>query len=467
MRSRRGYWTASSLAIVGFVGGMLWMGLGVMSIPGTIAQEVAAFPRVPVPGEATLHLDAREYVLYDEAARDGVSPTRSITITEERTGTPVRITSRRGTESYAARRQGTSRGTVVPPRAGSYIVRTTSHTGASGGTVAFGHSFGGLFGARTILPMIVGLLLVMAGAGVAILTFLVRRLGRSRWTSIDGDAVVPLITVRELTGVRDVSRDAAARRVTLPSTKPMSYLYAHTQHIYAYSADEVLERDHRPPIVLLRSFAGDVGRWRTDSIESAIVDGLWAWGPVIATARPVRGVGRLGEATEEYRDGQRYLVWKTKRGEAYMGPVAPPLGAARARIPSEQWQESVVEWMSEARLIVMTMGSTPGLVWEMAQVHRLDLLDRLMLVFTPVGGNGLPGVTLGPDLVGRLDTSSTRILIPRSGGRAAAVVSQTATPRAYQVAAEAAAELLLGRPTSSAPRIRYRPSAGFKRLLGG
>jgi hypothetical protein len=123
--------------------------------------------------------------------------------------------------------------------------------------------------------------------------------------------------------------------------------------------------------------------------------------------------------------------------------------------------------MSEARLIVMTMGSTPGLVWEMAQVRRLDLLDRLMLVFTPVGGNGLPGVTLGPDLVGRLDTSSTRILIPRSGGRAAAVVSQTATPRAYQVAAEAAAELLLGRPTSSAPRIRYRPSAGFKRLLGG
>src|SRR5215212_9385168 len=75
-------------------------------------------------------------------------------------------------------------------------------------------------------------------------------------------------------------------------------------------AGDVLRRDHRSPVVYLRSFAVDRSRLSGGlfrySFEEALVQRLWTHGPVISAARPVPA-GRWGEPREAVRDGQRVL----------------------------------------------------------------------------------------------------------------------------------------------------------------
>jgi hypothetical protein len=77
------------------------------------------------------------------------------------------------------------------------------------------------------------------------------------------------------------------------------------------------------------------------------------------------------------------------------------------------------------------LGGSAGLTWELEQIRRLQLFDRLLLVFPPHRGSGLPGVAISEDLAKTLDIPATRILLPRSGDRAIAVLSRDGRPVAY------------------------------------
>lgn len=112
----------------------------------------------------------------------------------------------------------------------------------------------------------------------------------------------------------------------------------------AADAREVLRHDTRPPVLYLRSFRDDgsglrMPSWvayksheRTESDEERMVRYLRSVGPVVAIGRP--------------------------------GESLPELGAARMYVSDDQWQAVVVELMSRAALVVLRLGSSPGLLWE-------------------------------------------------------------------------------------------------------
>jgi Domain of unknown function (DUF4234) len=177
VRSRAGYWIGGGLVAVGVLGAILWFVGSLMRM----SDEVEAFPRVPVPGEATIELEARKYVVYYESSSAEQSvPTVELAITEARTAVPLAISPYSGSLTYSfSGHEGAALATVTPGQAGGFTVRTDSAAATSGASVALGRSLAwpilrGILGAFAI-----GGLLVGAG-GTLIAVTAVRRSRRPR-----------------------------------------------------------------------------------------------------------------------------------------------------------------------------------------------------------------------------------------------------------------------------------------------
>jgi hypothetical protein len=120
-------------------------------------------------------------------------------------------------------------------------------------------------------------------------------------------------------------------------------------------AQEVLAADHRPPIVYLRPFEADRRkRW----YEHRIARGVKALGPVVTVGRP----------EEKY-------------------PATPHI--ARRYLLDEEWRAHVLDLMRQAELVIVHVGTSAGLAWELEQAVGLGRPERLV-------------VCLGPDAVPRL-----------------------------------------------------------------
>jgi len=68
-------------------------------------------------------------------------------------------------------------------------------------------------------------------------------------------------------------------------------------------------------------------------------------------------------------------------------PAAPrfhlPLGAARRRVSGDQWRQYVLDRMDEAALIVISIGSSEALLWELGMATKNGHLARLVMVMPP------------------------------------------------------------------------------------
>jgi hypothetical protein len=131
-------------------------------------------------------------------------------------------------------------------------------------------------------------------------------------------------------------------------------------------ASDIVGKDRRAPVLLLRSFSDDeiviehIGKGSTFfpqpiTLEEAIVPVLSLLGPVVAIGRP--------------------------------GEFMTPLGAAREYVSHETWKNEVQQWLHRASLVVMIMGplaEKEGLAWELSQIRSLEGLKKLMLVMPPV-----------------------------------------------------------------------------------
>jgi hypothetical protein len=140
--------------------------------------------------------------------------------------------------------------------------------------------------------------------------------------------------------------------------------YRRARRYAASEADEVRQKDPRPPVLLLRSFVDDTmrakGSWRGNvggtlgayaTFEELLDDVLWRFGPVVAIGRP--------------------------------GEQLPPLGAAREYLRHEDWQSVVETRIASAKMIVAVVGGTEGLAWEIRALALFNALSRVMLVFPP------------------------------------------------------------------------------------
>ena len=146
--------------------------------------------------------------------------------------------------------------------------------------------------------------------------------------------------------------------------------YRRARRLAGLEAASVVDRDERDPILYLRSFGDDdlkvrahggaqrhsplerFGPRRRERFEEVIAGCLWAHGPVVAVGEP----------------GERLA----------------PIGAARTNLDDANWRAGVETWMAQAGLIVITVGRTAGLAWEIARVAELGLWDRTVLLFPPI-----------------------------------------------------------------------------------
>ncbi|MEV6644234.1 hypothetical protein [Amycolatopsis sp. NPDC051371] len=143
---------------------------------------------------------------------------------------------------------------------------------------------------------------------------------------------------------------------------------AASRRVQARDLETTLRNDPRPQVLYLRSFRDDrhaipihlsvyesLGQlfdWsRKSRFEEVLVRRLWRHGPVLA-------VGRPGE----------------KRAK---------LGAARLYYPEDAWQEPVRNLVASSALVVVTMGKTPSLGWELRTLRDLGALRKTIVVIPP------------------------------------------------------------------------------------
>ncbi|MFC8716190.1 hypothetical protein [Kitasatospora sp. NPDC057198] len=64
------------------------------------------------------------------------------------------------------------------------------------------------------------------------------------------------------------------------------------------------------------------------------------------------------------------------------GERLPLVGARRLYLPIDDWQDTVLDLMRRARLVVMAVGLGPGLLWEFGEATRLLPAERLVLLLS-------------------------------------------------------------------------------------
>jgi hypothetical protein len=135
--------------------------------------------------------------------------------------------------------------------------------------------------------------------------------------------------------------------------------YRRACQVGAIGAQELLRKDTRRPVLLLRSFQDDAtpflitrgGLQRVVTFEEVVYRSLYRYGPLVTFGRP---------------------------GESF-----PLLGASRLYIEDE-WKDPFQAFLRDTQVVALIIGNTKSLGWEVSQVVKAGMLDRLILFFPPV-----------------------------------------------------------------------------------
>lgn len=233
----------------------------------------------------------------------------------------------------------------------------------------------------------------------------------------------------------------------------------------ALRAVDQRERDARPWLLYLRSFRDDKLRvythmsprhsllerllaFRRERFELMLTWHLWRFGPVVAVGRP----------------GERLAQ----------------LGAAREYLPADAWQAEIEDRMVNASAIVVVLGRTEGLAWELRTIERLAVADKMMIVVPPLREAELERRW---DAFNEIGGSAGWPPVPAAARRRALVVTlsrtESATPGDWRVLLgkwrdewhyEVAIDAALGRrairaPAPSRRRDRWRGRAAWITVL--
>jgi len=138
------------------------------------------------------------------------------------------------------------------------------------------------------------------------------------------------------------------------------------------SFEELLSKDPRNPILLLRPFSYDnleikkfslaellvphlspnfYKRISRYSVEEEISKIFYTIGPLIAIGRP--------------------------------GEKLPPAGAVRVYADNLKWQSKVIELAKRSKLVIIIIDNSPGLLWELQNIPTIIGIERILLLLPP------------------------------------------------------------------------------------
>lgn len=130
------------------------------------------------------------------------------------------------------------------------------------------------------------------------------------------------------------------------------------------TARELIDQCGRKPIVYLRAFqddstsikhslalqtwvTGEAGRMR---LEQSIADALFPVAPFVALSSPRTTLAQ---------------------------------GAVKERVEGSQWQQVVTDWIEKSELVVMLLGNTTNLKWELDQIIKAGQHHKLLVILPP------------------------------------------------------------------------------------
>ncbi len=295
----------------------------------------------------------------------------------------------------------------------------------------------------------------------------------------------------------------------VPSLLFATFFYRMIRHRAVSRATDVLRKHDRAPVLYLRSFGDDKlklrarpanGRTWLDSVfrvgfEEVVVDHLFRYGPVVAIGRPLSPLSRVGtvsstqfylrhlapllEAARKHKDGGTWRVRIAAWMESALGRIGSwkysvwrsrlpweiPLGAARDYLTGDAWQARVADLMEQALLIVVVLGRTEGLSWEIGQLVRSGLTQKLVFLLPPVDGSDFlarwgclrdhfEGMQAGPS---KVDLRRARAVLPpgwhEPGSPPLVILAEDRDDWSYETALGTAATLVTAREGTESLRL--------------
>lgn len=134
------------------------------------------------------------------------------------------------------------------------------------------------------------------------------------------------------------------------------------------SAKVLTESDQRAPILFLRSF-------RNDHID--LKNAKIPWHTRIFD--PGTQAGTLEELIV-----QNYSLLGPVIGLGNPDDPTPPIGVARDYVSHQNWKAQILSFMDQASTIVIGMGQTDSLFWEIQQIKELGYLNKTTFFFPPI-----------------------------------------------------------------------------------
>lgn len=205
------------------------------------------------------------------------------------------------------------------------------------------------------------------------------------------------------------------------------------------SASNITIDAGKAPILFLRSFEDDAalvstsfrvftfafgGKKNMMPLEEAAAEAVFARGPVIALSNP-----------------------RAKH--------PPPLGAARDASTDEDWQPYVRNRIAEAQLILIVVGKTANLAWELEQVSAAGALARTIFILpkgyprdrsiAQIAPSAAAEIGLSPVSERNLGRGVRAIAFDAKNGKWTALTSLFSTERGYADAIRIAAGMTLAR----------------------
>ena len=131
------------------------------------------------------------------------------------------------------------------------------------------------------------------------------------------------------------------------------------------SADSLLGKDKRPPILFLRSFSDD---------------------PTVNAAAGLthEGLAQLIDFSVETRLANHFMDFGPFIAIGSPQETVPQIGAARVKLSDDEWQAAVTNWMETSSVIVMYAGTTHWVGWELQRIVEGGFTDKLIILFPPV-----------------------------------------------------------------------------------